>query len=85
MSKNSFAFVDEVVGCNLLPWAIGDIPWEHGLCRVKGFVLGADSALVDVISYICINSRPVHYLSCLCLHLIYCLVDSMQVSKGAVE
>ena len=41
-----FAFMGEVVSCELLQWAAGDIPGEHGLCRWRGFVLAADSALV---------------------------------------
>ena len=80
-----FAFVGEVISCDLWPWAIGDIPGKHGLCRGRGFVLGADSALVHVTGYICINAWPVNCLSCLCLHLIYPLVGSVQVSKGAVK
>ena len=55
-----FAFVGEVVSFDLLPWAIGNIPGEHGLCRWRGFVLDGDSALVDVISYICINAWQRH-------------------------
>ena len=66
-----FSLVGEVVGCNLLPWAIMDIPGKYGLCMGRGFVLGADSTLADVINYICINAGPIHCLSCLCLHLIY--------------
>ena len=37
-----FTFVVDVFSCNPLPWAIEDIPGKHGLCRGRGFVLGAD-------------------------------------------
>ena len=57
-----FAFVVEVVSYNLLPWAVRDIPGEHGLFKGRGFVLGVDSVLADIISYICIDAGPVHCL-----------------------
>ena len=80
-----FAFVCEVVSCDLLPWAIGDIAGEHGLCKGRGFVLGADSASADIICYICIDARPLDCFSCLCLHLFHPFVGSMLVSKGVFE
>ena len=79
------AFVCEVIGCSLLPWAIGDVPGEHWLCKGRGFVLGTDGASADVICYICVNAGSVYCISCLCLHLLYPLVGSMQVSKGMVK
>ena len=48
-------------------------------------MLSADSALADIVDYICINVWPVHCLPCLCLHLVYPLVGSVQVSKSTVE
>ena len=48
-------------------------------------MFSADSALADIIDYIGIDARPVHYLSCLYLHLVYPLMCSKQVSKGAIE
>ena len=80
-----FTLMGEVVSCDLLPQVIADIPGKHGLCRWRGFLLGANGALADVIDYICINARPAHCLSCLCLHLNYLLVHPMQASKGAVQ
>ena len=34
-----FACVVEVVSCDLLPWAVWDIPWEHGLCGGEALCL----------------------------------------------
>ena len=48
-------------------------------------MFGADCALMDVVSYVCIDARPVDCLSCQCLHLLHPLVGSIQVSKGMVE
>ena len=48
-------------------------------------MLSADTALADIVSYICIDVGPVHCLSCLYLHLFYPLVGSMQVHMGTVE
>ena len=80
-----FAFVGEVVSCNHLPQAIRDIAGKHGLCRGRGFVLGAGSALADINSYISVDAGSVHCLSCLCLHHFYPLVGSVQVSKDMAE
>ena len=33
------AFVGEVISCNLLPWAIGDVSGKHLLCRGRGLML----------------------------------------------
>ena len=48
-------------------------------------MLGADSALTDIVCYVCIKVGPVDCLSCLCLHLLHPLVGSVQVSKGMVK
>ena len=48
-------------------------------------MLGADSALADIICYIGINARPVYCPSCWCLHLLYPLVGSIYVSEGMVK
>ena len=45
----------------------------------------ADSAVAGIVTYVSIYARPVHCLSCLCLHLVYPLMCSMQASKGVME
>ena len=75
-----FAFVGAVIGCNLLPWAIGDVPGEHQLSKERDLVLFADSALADIICYVCVDARPVDVLSCLCLHLLHPMVGSIHIS-----
>ena len=77
--------VGQVVGSDLLPWAIGNIPWKHRLSRGRGLVLSVDCAPADIVSYVSIYARPIHCLSHLCLHLVYPLMCSMQVSKGMIE
>ena len=66
-----FAFVGEVVFCNLLPQAVRDVSGEHQLCRGRSFVLGVDSASADIICYISINARQyTASLTCACIFSI---------------
>ena len=48
-------------------------------------MLSAYGAPADIVHNICIYAWPKHSLPCLSLHPIIALVDSMQVSKVAVE
>ena len=80
-----FTLVGKVVSSNLPPWAIRDIPWKHRLSRGRGLVLSADCAPADIVCYVSIYARTIHCPSCLCLHLVYPLMCSMQVGKGAID
>ena len=84
MSRYS-AFVGKVIGCNLPPWGAEDVPGEHHLSRGRGFVLGADGELTDVICNVCIDAGPINCLSCMCLHLLHPLMGSLQIGEGTVE
>ena len=75
-------FVCHVVHCNVLPGAIQYVSRKHWLGRQRSFVFGANSALTDIVRYICTYARPIHSLSCLSLHLINALMCPMQISKG---
>ena len=54
----------EVVSCNLLPQAIGDVLGQHGLGQQGCFVLGAYSSIghLDIVNYVSINAGPVNCL-----------------------
>ena len=79
------AFVVEVVRCDLLPWAIGDVLGQHGLSQHGSLVFCAFGAPSDVIGNVIIDAGPIICLSCLCLHLLHPLVCSVEVSKGVVK
>ena len=48
-------------------------------------MFGADGASTDVVCDVCTSARSVECLSCLCLHLLHPLMDSVQVRKGMVK
>ena len=54
-------------------------------CAGGGLVFSADCAPADIVGYFSIDAGPIHCLSSLCLHHVYPLMDSVQVSKGAIE
>ena len=49
------------------------------------FVLSADGAPADIVSYVGIYARPIHCLSSLGLHPTNALMCSMQINKGSIE
>ena len=75
----------EIIGYDLLLWAIGDVLGQHGLGLQRGFVLGAYVAPFDIVNYICIDAGPVNCLSGLGLHFFHPLVYATEASKGMVE
>ena len=75
----------EVVGCDLLSDAIGDVLRKDWLSQQRGFVPCAYGAPVYIVRDVSINAGPIHCFSSLCLHLLHPLVGFMKVSKGAVK
>ena len=75
----------EVIGCDLLPWAVRDVLGKHLLSWWGSLVLSVYGAPSDVIGDVSINARPIDCLSSLCLHLSHPLVCTMEVSEGTVE
>ena len=49
----------EEVYWEVMPGPVKDISREHGLDCLGCLVPGADLAFLDIVSYICVYSRPV--------------------------
>ena len=75
----------EVISCDLLPWAIGDVSGQHGLSWWGSLVLSAYGAPSDLIHNVSIDAGPINCLSGLYPYLLHSLLCAMEVSKGAVE
>ena len=75
----------EVIGCNLLSIATGDVLGQQGLSWQGNLVFSEFVAPFNIVNDISVNARPVNCLSGLHLYLLHPLVCAMEVSEGMVE